>query len=157
MHLEAQLAENTAAIKELTAAILESNKSRDAAVAAVAGVAEPAKRTRGRPAAPDAPAPDPAASAPAVETPAAPAAIPSIDDVRGAASAYLETTDAEVRTQRKLFVKAVIDHLGATTVAAIVEEDRAKAIGWFNTAKAGGKVDFDAGQDEATADDDMLG
>jgi hypothetical protein len=153
-HLEAQLVENTAAIKELTAAIISSNADRKVVLEhlATGAAAAPAtaRKPRGRPAA-EIHTEEVAAAVPA----AAEVAHPEAGAVRAAASAFLDTTDEAVRTERKLFVKAVIDHLGATTVLEIPAADRAKAIAWFAAKGAGQKVSFDNG--EEAPEDDMLG
>jgi hypothetical protein len=81
---------------------------------------------------------------------------PSELDVRAAAASLLDTSDQAERVKRKLFVKAVIDHLGAETVIAIAPEDRTRAIGWFADAKAGKPVNFDE-DSPAEEPDPMLG
>lgn len=159
MSLEAHLEANTAAMKELTAAILASNVDRAAAIEKLtaSGATAEAPARRGRQPKPSEAPPAPAAeeTPPAPET-SAPSATPTEDEFMTAAGAFMEVTDETVRTARKVFVKAILDHLGVAQIRPIKPEDRSKVIGWFKAFLAGQTVNFSAGEDDQ-ADDDMMG
>lgn len=171
MSLEAAVAENTAALKLLTAAVLESNSGRAAAVESIAAVA-------GRPAGSRAKKTDAAATvstaaivaanetAKPAETPkpaAAAKAEPTPEDLRNAAQRYLkflhlpEADQAKVtdeqKAPRKAFVKAIVQHLSLDLIVNAKPEDRAKIIGWLEASAAGKAVDFDEGQDDHVAEE----
>lgn len=162
MSLEAAIAENTAAVKELVEQLKASNAGREAALAkltATAADGDTPKTTRTRAKKDDAPA---AAAAPA--EPATPK-VPTREDVRALAEQFLDIekypkgTDA--RKERMAFVKSIIEHFGANPadpglMGAIPDEH----IPWafealtIKTGNMASPVSFPAKEEPAAAEDD---
>lgn len=157
MSLEAAVAENTAALNRVAALLEQSNAGRDAAIAkltetAGADATKPARAPRaGRtpgPAAADTKPKEPEAQ----KNPAVPA-LPSVDDVRAAASKFVTVEDESEKARRKEFLRAVVEHLGCKVVEC-AEEDRAKVIAWFEAKARGEAVSFSDSEDDTSADDE---
>lgn len=162
MSLETILAENTAAVLRLTAAIEESNKGRAAALDALAAKQsgdDAPKRTRAakeKTATEAEKAPEKAAEK-APETPA----VPSLDDLRAAATEFLGAKSEAERAKRKGFMKQVIDHLqpaedekGKRPLVNVKPEERASVIQWFKDFAEGKEVSFGGAAEQ---DDDDIG
>lgn len=160
MSLEAAIAENTAALKEVASLLAASNAGREAALAKLAGTtsgdgdAAP-KTTRKK-------KDEPAPSAPAA--PAAPKA-PTKDDLRALAETFLDEKvvpkGSEERKGRVGFIRSVIEHFGANPdepglIGAVPDEHIAWAIEAL-TIKAkniASPVDFPATEEAPAAAED---
>lgn len=164
MSLEAALAENTAALKEVAELLKISNAGREAAVAkiqeAAAGGEAPASGRRGR-----APKNADAATSTETTTAAAPATqtkkAATGDDLRAAAGKFLDIADADLKTKRKAFIKSVMDHFGPGSepgfVPAVPAEFYGDAIDWLatKTANIDSPISFPSKEEPAEADDDL--
>lgn len=163
MSLEAALAENTAALKEVAELLKISNAGREAAVAKITEAAggETSTPRKGR-------TPKNADATPAAETPAAAPATQTkkaatAEDLRAAAGKFLDVADAELKAKRKGFIKAVMDHFGPGSepgfVPAVPPEHYGDAIDWLTTKTANidSPISFpEKAEPEVEADDDDL-
>lgn len=139
MSLEAAVAENTAALKEVAELLRASNAGREAAVAKIEAAAgggdAPAAGRKGR-------TPKNAETTAAAEEPkstAAPKAA-TADDLRAAAEKFMQTDDADVKAKRRAFIKSVIEHFPKVEtpgfVPAVPAEFYGDAIDWLKTKTA---------------------
>lgn len=141
MSIEAAIAENTAALKEVAELLRVSNAGREAAVAKIEAVAAggdaPAAARRGRtPKNADTPADPPKEAAPAAPKVATEA------DLRKAAEVFM-TTDDDTKKLRRGFIKSVIDHFGLNPdpekpgfIGAVPPEHYGAAIEWLKIKAA---------------------
>ncbi len=165
MSLEAAVAENTAALKEVAVLLREANEGRTAAVEALkgAGAAAPAASAtgtarRGRP--PGSGAKDNEGPKDEGKPAAAAEAGPiDIDTFRTKAGEFLSVTDEKVKAKRKEFIRSINDHLSIEKVVQAEEGDRAKILDWLTKFANGETVNFSEGEDEQPApeEDDGIG
>lgn len=154
MSLELAIQENTAAVKELVAALNATNAARTETLAKVEALAaEKPKATRK--AAAETPAATPAAASPPPPPPpppppAAAAASISVKELGDAFGEYLGIEDEAERTKRKTFVKEMLSDLGAARVGEIAEADRPRAMQLLRNKIQGDKHKFES------ADDDLI-
>lgn len=166
MSLEAALAENTAAMKELVAALKITGENQERLIAgqaaAIAKVEEgkaPATRTRkprGSEAEPAATAPEVAVAAPASEAADAAVAVPSFDDLKLIGQDFLKKNlpgsdknpSVEELGRRKDFLTAVNNHFGVskfwTPESELSDAQRIQAAFFVKRKHAGKDVDFSA-------------
>ena len=183
MSLETALEKNTEALMALLAEMQEQRAERKDIIANLphlaAGV-EPAKKPRGRPAkvadqaeesaaVDPVPAPldqtkprDQALADATAHVAAATLENPSIEELRNAAQAFLDTSDADVKKQRRGAMASILDFLGISAndegkrpITLVDEDDRERVIGWFKEYLANGQINFRAADPiPAAADDD---
>lgn len=159
MSLEAALAENTAALKEVAELLRVSNAGREAAIGKITeaqGGDAPAAGRKGRP---------PKNADAAAEKPAekpAPKKDPTIDDLREEAERFMQVAEDQ-KPARREFVKAVINHFGPNPdpekkgfVFAVPPEHYGWAIDALKT-KAGNitsPIDFPEKDEEPAGEED---
>lgn len=68
--------------------------------------------------------------------------------LRKAFGEFMDVESPKVRAKRKEFVAAVLEELGAETVAAIEPEDRARALSFIEKKLAGEEVNFSADDED---------
>ena len=141
MSLEERLAENTAALKANTAALL--GKAAPAASASDKMINK---------AAADKVAKD--------ETKAAPAKTKKItlDSIKEAFGGYLAVEDKKVRKERIGHVQAIVDHFGVSKASELEEDNWVEALGYLKQYQAGETPNFSAedGGDEGDGDDALV-
>lgn len=162
MSIEQALAENTAAIKELTAVVIAGNEGRAAVLEAAQAAST---KTTTKPAAAkktDTAADKPAAEKPA-EKPAAAGDTPSVEDVNAAIVKYVGATDrTEERDARKKKVAGVLAKFSPEGTAkpnggTLAEDKRAAFIKTVDAwIEAGDLTEPPAAEDDAGGDDDGL-
>lgn len=166
MSIEQALAENTAAIKDLTAAVLAGNEGRAAVLEAAQAASTKATTTKAttkkddKPAA-EKPADETPADKPAADKPAADG--PTVEDVNAAIVKYVGGTDrTEERDARKKKVAGVLAKFSPEGTAkpnggTLAEDKRAAFIktvdAWID---AGDLTEAPAAEDEPSGDDDGL-
>lgn len=162
MSLEAAIAENTAALKELIALTADANKARAAAMAQIAAddSGEKPARGPGRAKKETQPVAEKAKESAAEKAPAT--TYPTVEALRDSAKAFNQPSDEADKPARKDFMRAVIEHLGIkaredgkTVIVDAAEEDRQNVIDWFADFAAGKKVNFQADDGPAGDDDDI--
>lgn len=128
MSLEAALAENTAAVKELTEQLKVSNANRAEALekltAAPAGAAKTTKAAKTKP-------------EPEVEDFSGEK---GAEKVREAFAGYMDVTDDAEKAARKATLKTILAKVGAAKSVEIGEKHRAKVMGWVRALSAGENV-----------------
>jgi hypothetical protein len=149
MSLELAIQENTAAVKELVAALNATNAARTETLAKVEALAAEKPKARATKAAAETPAATTAASPPPPPPPAAAASI-SVKELGDAFGEYLGIEDEAERTKRKTFVKEMLVELGAARVGEIAEADRGRAMQLLRNKIQGDKHKFES------ADDDLI-
>lgn len=175
MSLEDQITELTAAVKENTAAHLKLAEVAQAASGSKTGVKPAAEKAsdanEGGGEDDEKPATKPAAKKPAAKPRASRAKKPqppelSADvtrkDFQASARAYIGSDDAEDREQRQEQLAAALDHLGASKLGEVEDEDIPRIAAYFAYWSAGLEVIFEevdarvAELTEASSGDDML-
>lgn len=143
MSLEAAIAENTAAVKALTEAVLAGNEGRAAVLEAAQNAA-----TKTKPAAAakkaEAPAAEPAAEP---ETPKAaeqPAAAAQPNACQQAVIDYLGETEGAEREARSAKVKEILKKVGVAKAVEVPEDKVAPFLRTFEKLKAAGNLVADA-------------
>ena len=164
MSLEAALAENTAALKELIALTAEANKARSEAMAHIAaGDSETARGPgRARKPKPETEEVKPKPEAEKQKPTATESAHPTPEALREAATKFSKISDVVEKPKRRDFIRAVIEELGIPNredgksyIVDAAPEDRQKVIDWMADFADGKKVNFQA--DSAAEDDDDIG
>ena len=151
MSLELAIQENTAAVKELVAALNATNAARNETLAKVEALAAEKPKARATKAATETPAATPAASPPPPPPPPPPpaaAASISVKELGDAFGEYLGIEDEAERTKRKTFVKEMLVELGAARVGEIAEADRGRAMQLLRNKIQGDKHKFDSSDDD---------
>jgi hypothetical protein len=167
MSLEAALAENTAAMKELSLLLKEANEGRIAAVEALkgsaAGTTPTEGRRAGRPAGSknkDQPEPPKEPETPKNEAPKEePAAGDPEEDLkafRSKVGQWASQPEPE-KARRMEFIRAINDHLGIGKIVEAKPEDREQILGWLGQCANGETVNFSEGEDGAAEEDDGIG
>jgi hypothetical protein len=155
MSLEQHLAENTAAIKELTAAVLAGNESRAAVLETAKKVTEKAAPAKAAAKPAEKPAEKPAAEKPAAEAGDDASAIQGVKD---AVLGYVGATDrAEEREARKAKVKEIFGKVGATNATDVPTDKRQAFINTMNKLTEQGDITEAPAEEAGSADDDLLG
>lgn len=167
MSLEAALAENTAALKEVAALLKEANEGREKAVeklaAATSGEGSGGTGRRGRPSGsttkPKDPEPEtkPQEAPQAADAPKDPEQPAEPEDpvaaFRVSVGKWANQPEPE-KSKRMEFIRAINDHLG---IAKIVQADQGnydQILNWLDRKAAGEDVNFSEGEDEV---DDGIG
>lgn len=161
MSIEQALAENTAAIKELTAVVIAGNEGRAAVLEAAQAASTKATTTKAAAKA-DKPAAEKPAEKPA-EAKAAAGDTPSVEDVNAAIVKYVGGTDrTEERDARKAKVAGVLKKFSPEGTAkpnggTLAEDKRAAFIKTVDAwIEAGDLTEPPAAEADAGGDDDGL-
>lgn len=142
-----------AAIEKLTEAVIANTALLQAAIdrAAVNGATKPVPAAT---VAPSEPAVNPAAAEKRKPGRPPKSKVPSEDDIRTAFGGYLSTKNLTLRDERKVEVRAILQHFGVDKAGEIPAEQRAEALGYIEKLTAGEKPDF---MNEDAVEDEDLG
>ena len=152
MSLELAIQENTAAVKELVAALNATNAARSETLAKVEALTAEKPKASRKAAAETPAATTPAASPPPPPPPPPPAAAAaepvSMTDLGEAFGEYLGIEDEAERNKRKAFVKELLVEFGAARVGEIKEADRPRAMQLLRNKIQGDKHKFESSDDD---------